>query len=118
MSDLNFNEMAAEPLCPANSFVVINSKVYLDVGVFVGESLGSLGDRKVTEMMVKLGRVGHAAQVTVNANRTAGNKLNCFQSPSFSPPQTGASGNITARITISCQGNLGVNADDITPMLT
>lgn len=115
--DLNFDEMEAESLCPANSFVIINSKVYLDVGALIGESLTSLGDRKVTEMMVKLGRVGHAAQTTVNTSRTTGSRLNCFQAPAFSPPLTNSSGLITSRITVACQGNLGVNAEDVSPLL-
>lgn len=117
MSDLNFNELNADPLCPENSFVVINSKVYLDVGVFIGETVNTLADPKVTELAIKLGRVGHATQTRVNASRASGARVNSFQLPSFSPPQI-ANGVITARISISVQANLGVNANDISPPLT
>ena len=116
MSDLNFNELNAEPLCPAGSFTVISGKVYLDVGVFIGETVDSLATPKVTELAVKLGRIGHAAQTTVNPARAVGSKVNTFQSPSFSPPQS-VGGVITARISVTAQGNLGVNANDISPTL-
>ena len=117
MSDLSFAEMSADPLCPANSFTVINNKVYLDIGVFIGESVDELSDRKVSELVIKFGRVGHAAQNTVNIGRTSGTQLNCFNPPSYSPPQANSAGNITARITVTAQGLLGVNVDDVIPLL-
>lgn len=116
MSDLNFNELNAEPLCPTDSFILINGKVYLDIGVFIGENVTSLATPKVTELAIKLGRVGHAAQTTVNPTRPTGAKVNVFQLPSFSPPQI-VGGVLAARISVTAQGNLGVNPDDINPVL-
>ena len=116
MTDINFNELGAEPLCPSGSFIIISGKVYLDIGVFVGETVDTLAAPKVTELAVKLGRIGHAAQTTVNPTRAVGSKVNTFQSPSFSPPQS-IGGVITARISVTAQGNLGVNANDISPTL-
>lgn len=116
MSDLNFNELSAEPLCPSGSFTIVSGKVYLDIGAFIGETVDTLAAPKVTELAIKLGRVGHAAQTTANPTRAAGSKVNTFQSPSFSPPQS-LGGVITARISVTAQGNLGVNANDISPTL-
>jgi hypothetical protein len=116
MSDLNFNQLQNEASCPLNSFVMISGKPYLDIGVFINESVADLSAPKVTEVAVKLCRVANAAQTAVNTTRTSGNKVNSFPSPSFSPPSTNASGVIQARITCSVQGNMGVNDADISPL--
>jgi len=114
--DLTFNELGAEPLCPAGSFTIISGKVYLDVGVFIGETVDTLATPKVTELVVKLGRVGHAAQTTTNPARATGSRINTFQPPSFSPPQI-VNSVITARISVTAQANLGVNPNDVNATL-
>lgn len=114
--DLSFSELAADPLCPPGSFVIVDGKVHLDIQTFIGESATSLSDRKVTDLMLKLGRAGHAAQVTVNLGRTTGTRLNCFTAPSMSAPQT-INGVVLSRMSISAQGNMAVNVDEISPLL-
>jgi len=105
MADLTFTLLQAVSGVPANSFVIdADSDVAIKIGNFIGESVQSLDDEKVTEALLKLLEAARLAQVDYNAalgaNPATGTQISSFGSPSWSNPVDRDDGSTTATKTI------------------
>ena len=66
---------------PANSFVISNSKVMMDVGVFIGQNVSTLTDTVIPEVYLKFHMAALKAQVVYNLTRPTGQKIAVWFDP-------------------------------------
>ncbi len=78
---LTFENVQANGQLPANSFQVIDGKVYINVGNLIGENVTALNAPKVIELCLKLLIACNNAQTTYNLTALAGQRLNSFSDP-------------------------------------
>ncbi|HEY9804804.1 MAG TPA: hypothetical protein V6D25_31010 [Leptolyngbyaceae cyanobacterium] len=82
--DLTFTQLqtALTGMGLTNAFVVQGGKVMLDVSALVGETVDSLDDSNVLEVMYLLRKAGGIAQITVNEGTAIADQMTAF--PAFS----------------------------------
>lgn len=66
---------------PTNSFVVSNSKVMMDIPVFIGQTVSSLSDPVLAEVYLKFHMACVRAQAVYNATKPAGQKIAVWFDP-------------------------------------
>lgn len=78
---LNFQHLLTHGQIPANSFVVIDNKAYVDIGVLIGEPVSALTSPKVIEATLKLLIAANLAQTAYNLTAPVGQRVNSFPDP-------------------------------------
>lgn len=111
-SKFSYVQTQGVPELPANSFVVISNKVYLDCSVLIGEIVSSLDSDRLPEVCFKLHTGLSKVQEIYNATKPTGQRFNIWNSPTFGSSQYYS--NITPNgwyATASCQSNFFVKTD-------
>lgn len=83
MTDLTFLELSE---AGNNCCVVVDGKVYIDVSLLTGDTISSLNDQNVLEMLAKLLKAGYEAQEERNESLASGLKLGAISPPSSNVP--------------------------------
>jgi hypothetical protein len=94
-------------------FVVINNRLYCDVGSVIDESVNSPILTRLTEFAYRLMLLGFSAQSKYNvtpATKPTGERIGSYTPPSYGSTASDASGNIYATSTVSLKVRLAVQA--------
>lgn len=103
-----------------STFVILNSKLYLDVAALIGETANSLSAQCIAEMFAKLHLTLYRTQIGYNSTRPQGQRINSWFEPSsgqaqyyssLTPPGYYATWNYQATFFIPS------NIDNVVPVL-
>lgn len=88
ITDLTWQELQAA-VGVTGAITVVSGAVVIDVGKISGDTVDALTDGGVVKFANKFLDACTEAQATANTNQVAGEKLNAFNSPTFSAPSSG-----------------------------